>query len=155
MRNSIAVLPETYNVWGSFNGFQIAKRCQPFSSKCMIYIQSRPRAGAWSAIQDQSRMVRGMADHAPPEVWIVVSTCTTQNSCRFFLDINFFMRMKSLEWAECCTTGIDRGSWLPPGFSWSFTDAFSRARSSSLNWCSSLPSRIAAFRARWGLVGLV
>ena len=25
-----------------------------------------------------------MADHAPPEVWIVVSTCTTQNSCLRF-----------------------------------------------------------------------
>ena len=34
-----------------------------------------------------TRLASGMADHAPPEVWIVVSTCTTQNS---FLRFVFF-----------------------------------------------------------------
>ena len=38
-----------------------------------------------------SRDWSGMADHAPPEVWIVVSTCTTQSSCLRFV---LFMTMK-------------------------------------------------------------
>ena len=48
----------------------------PHFVKGVICIQSRPREGALSAIPDQAKRAwSGIADNAPPSVWIIVYTC--------------------------------------------------------------------------------
>ena len=58
----------------------------------------RPRA-----IRDWS----GMADHAQPEVWVVVSTCTTQNSC-----FRFVIFHDDEGWAILEHSWLHQQSWL-------------------------------------------